>query len=449
MKVHSYPSEVLADSGESLTAGVADYVYMYPPRQAYRPLSCDPSAQISRSLASRQRVNLYLHVPFCRQLCHFCNLYTTTPGATSHAVHDRYVQQLIAELESYRSDIDGLEASTIYIGGGTPSLLAPELIRRIVDATLNSPVKVNLDICEIAIEVAPEHIDAESLLALRDAGVNRVNLGIQSTSAREVKAFGRRRKPGEDVERLRDAVNVGFRNVCADLIYGLDGQTDASWEASLQEVVAVRPATICCYALTRRPLTGYARGGAAGNGHLQILRRYDIAATLLRLAGYKQETHVRWSVDGGGYLQKQYHWAMENVLGIGAGARSYLWDVDLRNGYSIVNRQEVLNRYLDHDFKAGRIHTDGFEMTDDERRRKFIVLGLGHLDLQRYQNYFASSPLDDFPGILELLERRSLIKISNSQIELTPSGWRHRDPIVQLFFSEEVRTRLRQFTYVE
>jgi oxygen-independent coproporphyrinogen III oxidase len=446
VKLQSSIKDALAESGEKLTSGVVDYVYMYPPRQAYRTLERDTSQPIAISLASRPKVNLYLHVPFCRQLCHFCNLYSTTQGPT---VYEPYVKQLLAELETYRDDIENLEISTVYIGGGTPSLLEPRLIKTLVDAALNSSVHVRPESCEIALEVAPEHIDAKTLFALRDAGINRVNLGVQSTSASEVTSFGRRRSIREDIDRLSDAMEVGFRNVCADLIYGLAGQTNISWEASLNAVIGVRPTTICCYALTNRPYTGYAHQGGVNNSSSQILQRYDIAVKLLGQAGYKQETHVRWSIEGGGYLQKQYHWAMENVLGIGAGARSYLWDIDLRNGYSILDRKSVLNSYLAHDFKTRRFHREGFTMTDDERRRKFIVLGLGHLDLGRYYAYFKSTPKKDFPEIFDLLDRRKLIEISESRVSLTALGWRHRDPIAQLFFSETVRARLNEFTYLE
>lgn len=446
MKLHSTVVDALSDAGEEFTSGVADYVYMYPPRQAYYALDSAPTQRIARSLASGRTVNLYFHVPFCRQLCHFCNLYSTTRGPT---LYEPYVRQLVAELQTYREDIKGLEVSSIYIGGGTPSLLEPRLIKLILDSAMGCTGQIRLDSCEVALEVAPEHIDASTLAELHDAGINRVNLGVQSTSPDEVVSFGRRRTFREDVDRIKDAINVGFRNVCADLIYGLAGQTDSSWEDSLRAIIAVRPATICCYALTRRPYTGYAYAGVENNSPAQVLRRYDIAVGMLRRAGYKQETHVRWSVDAGGYLQKQYHWGMKNVLGIGAGARSYLWDIDVRNGYSIVNRGGVLNSYLAHDFTQGRFHRDGFVMNDDERRRKFVILGLGNLDLLRYRDYFSTTPFEDFADIMTVLTRRKLIETSESNISLSPKGWRHRDSIVQLFFSEDVRMKLKEFTYLE
>src|SRR6202021_2926453 len=107
---------------------------------------------------------------------------------------------------------------------------------------------------------------------------------------------------------------------------------------------------------------------------------YYIACQELERAGYAQETHVRWISDGGGYLQKEYHWGLQSLLGLGAGARSYFWDVDLRNGYSLKTRQTALKTYLNSTGLGWQASPQGYLMPEEERQRKAVILGIHSLD---------------------------------------------------------------------
>ncbi|MEA2901692.1 MAG: hypothetical protein QOH36_1579 [Actinomycetota bacterium] len=428
----------------------ADYIYMYPPRQAYRPLEdfSEDSlpAMMSRSIQRDKRLNLYVHIPFCRQICGFCNLYTTT--VRSHDVFVDYIAAVESQAVLYRDTVgDGYSIPTVYFGGGTPTILPVEVLAGLMAALRE--LWPNWEVAaEIAVEVDPQTVDLSSLSALRDVGFNRVNLGLQSRSASELKIIGRRYGPDEQAERVREAMSVGFGNVCVDLIYGLPGQSQETWESSVVECIELYPQTICCYPLTLRPFTGFARRTIRPASGMSY-DMWNFADQALRASGYFRQSHVRWARDGGGYKQKELHWGMENLLGLGAGARSYLWEIDLRSGYSVVDRNGALTNFLQVRSPADYIPKEGFVMNPDERLRKAIVLGILNLDLDGCEALLGFDPMEVFPVEFAGLCERGYLAVDSGVASLTQTGARYRDLIVQLFISETVRRRVEEFDYDE
>jgi oxygen-independent coproporphyrinogen-3 oxidase len=429
----------------------ADYVYMYPPRQAYRPfdsnaLSVVPEL-VGSSLARFDELNLYVHVPFCRQICSFCNLYSTNDLRRNL---QGYVDAVLREAAQLARLADRKRIQTLYLGGGTPSILTPaqieQLITRLLALFSSAPHQIP---AETALEVDPATVDIAKLRDIRSAGVNRINLGYQSLVQREVIHLGRKRSERAGLQLLEDALSVGFDNVCVDLIYGLEQQTDDNWCASVEQVAASGPPTICAYALTLRPFTGYHRRGYTDVGGGVLYRRFEIADRLLKAAGYRRETPVRWVKGGGGYLQKSNHWGMQNILGFGAGARSYLWDVDFRNGYSVRSRSSTLDKYLDAVSQGQLPASDGYLMSPEERMIKAAALNVHFLDRHWYTELFGADPLAVFGREFAVLASLGLCSIEEGQITLTESGNKYRDLIAQCFFSSEVQLRLERFDYNE
>ena len=155
----------------------ADYVYAYPPRQTYHPINRDTAHQaIAASLRPGSPLNLYIHVPFCRQICFYCNLYAVAGRHSDD--HENYVDLVERELNLW--DLTDQQAlSTVYIGGGTPSLLRPDLIMRLLDAAATAAGRDLTSVAEVALEVAPDTVTATKLIEFRDAGINRINLGVR------------------------------------------------------------------------------------------------------------------------------------------------------------------------------------------------------------------------------------------------------------------------------
>lgn len=429
----------------------SDYVYMYPPRQAYRTFTDDESGRlrniVSTSLARFDDLNIYVHVPFCRQICSFCNLF----AVSGHLQElDSYVDAIIAEAERYTGITEPKSVQTLYLGGGTPSILRPAQLERLISSLLRllaaSPDEIPP---ETALEVDPATVDVQKLRDIRAAGVNRVNLGYQSMVQDEVSRFGRDRPFEAGLGLLEQALGVGFDNVCVDLIYGLEGQTDENWRRSVDQVAAIGPPTVCAYALTLRPFTGYSRRGYAELDGAMLYRRYDLADETLRAAGYRRENHVRWVRDDGGYVQKVNHWSLRNVLGLGAGARSYLWGVDLRNGYSVRSRARPLRDYLRRVGEGASPVTDGYVMTAQERSRKAMMLNLVSLDRRWFADLVGGDPVEVFANEVAAIAELGLCTTGSSRIVLTDEGIKYRDLIVQSLFSPDVRERVRRFDYAE
>jgi oxygen-independent coproporphyrinogen-3 oxidase len=425
----------------------ADYVYMYPPRQAYRPVDgAVLEKRIDSSLRQARSLDLYLHFPFCRQICSFCNLYAVV--STNPDVFSDYVDVLLQECRAYAPLLHGKTVDTLYLGGGTPSQIEPPLFERLFEKLQSEYGFSVAEVEEVALEVAPDTVTDGRMKGYVDAGINRVNLGVQSAADAELHGIGRRHGAELSLGAVETALAAGFRNVCVDLIYGLEGQNFDSWRRSVDAVVGLDPPTVCAYPLTLRPWTGFSARGYNAIDRPEQLAKYEYVDSALQAAGYRQETHVRWAKGPhGGYLQKENHWTMGSMVGLGAGARSYLWEVDYRNGYSARHRVRVLREWRRDVLARGHGRIDGFLMSEDERRRKAIVLGLHHLDLAGFEQVFGQSPLSLFSREFDQLVEGGFGVLEGSRFRLTSEGMAHRDILVQPFISERVRRLCEDLDY--
>jgi oxygen-independent coproporphyrinogen III oxidase len=427
-----------------------DYIYMYPPRQAYYPM---PNGWLTGLVAeslektSALPLNLYLHYPFCRQICGFCNLYSVVarPGEP----FAEYVDLLGREMRHYSALTEGRPIDTIYLGGGTPSILPVAELDRSLSLIEKTFLVDRRNVAEVAIEVAPDTVNKDRLKQFSDIGINRINLGLQTTSDASLHQIGRRHGFSAVSQVIYDAMNCGFDNVCIDLIYGLPQQTVDQWRTIVDDALAFRAPTICAYPLTLRPNTGFAHRTIQLSGSAQYLK-YEIARQKFGDAGYTQETHVRYIEPAkGGYRQKQNHWAGQDVLGIGAGARGYLRDCDYRNGYSIRRRRDALDAYYEQASGGEWVAMSGFYLNTDERMRRRVILGLLALNRDHFRTEFAVDVVDVFSEQFDCLKRLDLVVIDQDRIYLTDRGRKYRDLIVQLFFSGEVWKRIADFDYME
>ncbi len=425
----------------------ADYIYMYPPRQCYYPLAGPSHTDlIADSLIRDETVNLYFHFPFCRQICSFCNLFAIAMQSTDAT--DAYVDALALEVDHYSRYLVGKKVDTLYLGGGTPSLMSPSLFKRLF-RHLHHRIGCDIHtIPEVALEVAPDTVEQCTFEDFRNIGVNRVNLGVQSMSSAELGGIGRRHGRERPIQAIETLKKIGFSNICVDLIYGLQGQTTEAWTSSVQTVAQFQPDTICCYPLTLRPKTGYAVRGYQNLSGPRQYEKYQVARDTLIARGYRAETHVRYVLnEHGGYRQKANHWSLQNLVGFGAGARSYLWHADHRNGYSAQHRRAVFKEYLANIAARGHGLIDGFVMDEDERRRKAVILGLISLDRRWFRGVFGKDACFFFPTEMQILVDLGLLQVTQESYALTETGLRYRDLVVQLFFSDRVRRRLSQFEY--
>jgi len=280
------------------------------------------------------KLGVYIQVPFCRTKCTYCNFHTGVVPARRFAP---YVEALCREIRSHSSLRGapgvslpaGLTVDSVYIGGGTPSLLEPRLLGEILQAIRNS-FSCALD--EVTLEADPETIEAEKAADWAASGINRISFGVQSFIDDELKSAGRRHRAADVYQGVGMLRNLGFANISFDLIAGLPKQTEASWGRSLEELIALSPEHVSTYImeidegsrLGLEVLEGGSRYSARELPSEELMADfYALAQRELRSAGYQQYEISNWAKPGFPSRHNLKYWRREPYLGFGAGAHSF------------------------------------------------------------------------------------------------------------------------------
>jgi len=270
-------------------------------------------------------LGIYIQVPFCQTKCTYCNFHT---GVVSRDRHQPYAEAVCREIAKSAGTLHA-PVDTVYVGGGTPSLLDPAHLARLME-TLHS--SFNLELPEATLEADPETITHEKASAWVAAGFNRISLGSQSFDDRELKAAGRMHRR-DDIFRAIDSLRAaGIRNISMDLIAGLPHQTPESWDESVNELLRIRPEHVSVYMLEidegsrlgRESLAGGSRYGArAIPDDDTIADFYESARQRLVSAGYEHYEISNWALPGYRSRHNLKYWRREPYLGFGAGAHSF------------------------------------------------------------------------------------------------------------------------------
>lgn len=276
---------------------------------------------------------LYIHIPFCRRVCPYCdfNVY-----ARQEVLIPAYLNALQRELLLWADEYGPGPVQTIYLGGGTPSLLEPKQVATLLDAVAKSFDLVGE--VEITLEANPETVDRAKLQGYRSAGVNRLSLGVQTLAPHGLKVLGRAHRPETPRAAYRMARAAGFENVNLDLIYGWPGQTHQDWLTDLNTVLAWQPEHLSLYALTIEPGTPYERGVRRGILCLPddetVALFAELAMDRLAQEGYEHYEISNWarSMDWRS-RHNQIYWRNGWYIGVGAGAHAYLAGVHSVNEY--------------------------------------------------------------------------------------------------------------------
>jgi oxygen-independent coproporphyrinogen-3 oxidase len=264
---------------------------------------------------------LYIHIPFCAQRCAYCDFYKSTDPVMLSA----YSEAVTREMEYRRVFFESGRLDTIYIGGGTPSLLAPEALQTLLDAA--GRIWDCKELKEVTLEANPEDLTDEYIARLADTGFNRLSIGVQSFDDGLLQMMNRR----HSAERARQAVvaaqEAGFGNIIIDLIYGIPTMTQAQWEQSLDEAVGLGVQHISAYHLTIEPATAFGRMATAGKiaaiPESESERQYAILRRKLVAAGFEQYEISNFARPGFRAIHNSGYWSGEPYLGIGPSAHSY------------------------------------------------------------------------------------------------------------------------------
>jgi oxygen-independent coproporphyrinogen III oxidase len=341
--------------------------------------------------------HLYLHVPFCGHRCGYCDFVTVTGHAD---LHERYVNALICELEREQP-----APRTIFIGGGTPSLLSDDLLARLLAA---------LPGCEeLTIECNPETITPSKARVLVDGRVSRVSLGAQSFQPHLLAALERRTAPARVLDAVAVLREAGVSNLNLDLMFGVPGQTPADLEGDLDHVLSVRPEHVSYYELEAKPGTRFThRHGAELAAQSDALEsHYETVVKTLRGAGYRWYETANFCRDGRRSLHNLGYWEGRDYLGLGVGAVS-------TRGLVRTRTLPSLPRYLEA-VEAGRVPPSRTELlTPSERGSERVMLGL------RLDGPLALAGLEDVidPDQLARMRRAGMVDGDDSTISLSERG---------------------------
>jgi len=280
-------------------------------------------------------LSLYVHIPFCELKCSYCDF---NSYAGLEELMAPYVEALAVEARLWSRLLGRPPVGTLFLGGGTPSLLPLPMLGRLLEALRDAfPFRPD---CETTLEANPGTVDAEYLRGLVALGVDRLSLGVQSFHDDELRALDRLHSASEAEEAYRQARRAGFRSVNLDLIYGLPGQPLERWQATLERAIALGPDHLSLYALTVEEGTklahDVARGVAPAPDPDVQADMYEWSSERLAAAGYEHYEISNWARPGHRCRHNLAYWQCRPYLGLGAGAHSCLpwgdgwcrfWDV--------------------------------------------------------------------------------------------------------------------------
>jgi coproporphyrinogen III oxidase-like Fe-S oxidoreductase len=420
------------------------YLYAYPHKTAYRRLEPRP---LLRDVWAGERQDAlfgYVHLPFCEMRCGFCNLFTRAnpPDEQVRA----YLSQLRRQARQVRSSLaTGASFARLAIGGGTPTYLtAPELTE-----LFGILFELGTAGVPLSVETSPATATADRLAVLAAHGTTRISIGVQSFLDTEARAAGRPQRLDEvraALDAIRDS-RIPVLNV--DLIYGIDGQTPATWQHSLEEALRWRPEELYLYPLYVRPLTGLGRRSATrADWDRDRLALYRQAVEVLTGAGYVQHSMRQFrradaSVpDGPDYCCQD-----DGMVGLGCGARSYTSDLHYSFDYAVgvSEVRAVIDDFLsrpDGDFRFAEF---GFRLDAVEQRRRWLLkslLRVDGVDGVAYLGRFGSDFTADFPQLSTLADCGWL---DSSGSALTADGLAHSDAIGPWLVSGTVRAAMEAY----
>ena len=267
-----------------------------------------------------QMAGIYIHIPFCRKACHYCNFHFSTSLGKAEAV----VNSIIKEIGIRSSEMKE-EVQTIYFGGGTPSILATATIENMLDA-----IKTNYSVSsnpEITLEANPDDITAEKTMAWKQMGINRFSIGVQSFADENLRWMNRAHDASQSIQCIQTIRDVGFENFSIDLIYGTPGQTQEGWIKDLEKAIELKIPHLSCYALTVEE--GTALHHLIGSGKKEKIsadeqaERFEALVQLSSLAGYSHYEISNLALPGKESRHNSAYWEGKPYLGFGPSAHSF------------------------------------------------------------------------------------------------------------------------------
>lgn len=366
---------------------------------------------------AEKELSIYVHIPFCVQKCLYCD-FLSAPA--SNEVRARYVARLVREIREESESYVNYKVKTIFIGGGTPSVLEPAQITEVMNS-LRESFLLEKD-CEITIEVNPGICSKERAEAWKNAGINRVSIGLQSLEDMELKALGRIHSADEFYETYEELVKTGFNNINIDLMTAIPGQTMESCCKTLRAVTTLNPAPvhISAYSLIIEEGTPFSENTPVLPDEDTEREMYKITNDILFGSGYQRYEISNYAKPGFACRHNKVYWQRGNYAGFGIGAASLVENVRFSNGRD-------LKRYLEN----GPVKENRQELSLQEQMEEFMFLGLRMtqgVSERKFQGLFGKTIDQVYPGIVDKHIKNGLLRRvfdmieGEERIELTDYG---------------------------
>ena len=368
------------------------------------------------------RAGVYIHIPFCRSRCSYCDFAT---GAFDAPLAGRYVRVVTDEIGAFKlpaGNVAAAEVDTIYLGGGTPSLLAPAQVEQLLAAVRKRFIVANG--AEVTMELNPGTVTPDSLRAFRAAGVNRASFGLQTFDDEALRRLGRTHTAADARQTFQNLRTAGFDNISFDLIAGLPGQTLPDWSRNLDEALALQPEHLSLYLLEVHegtPLAEQLRRGMWPEPDADVaVEMYQLLFARTATAGYEHYEISNFCRPDRESRHNLKYWTNQPYYGFGCSAHSY-------DGTSLrwANERDTA-RYVEL-IAAGRgAVVETTELNLREASSEALFLGLRLLtrgvDLRQHQTQFGADVRAAYADDLARFTEAGLIEISNDVLRLTRSG---------------------------
>lgn len=362
------------------------------------------------------KISLYIHIPFCAQKCLYCDF---PSFARKDHLRKAYIEALNKEIISLREKHNNLEINTIFIGGGTPSVLEADEL----ECLLKEVVKLNMaKEVEYSMECNPGNLTEEKLEVMKKYGVNRISMGLQAKQDNLLKGLGRIHNYKTFKENFLLAKKVGFNNINVDLMFGLPNQSLNEWEETLREIISLEPAHISAYSLIIEEGTAFYN--LYENDKLKLpteeeeRKMYHLAKKILEENGFNQYEISNYAKEGKECRHNLAYWNMDNWIGVGSAAASYI------NGKRIKNISSV-EEYINSIKDKGEAVEEIINNSKNDNMEEFMFMGLrkiNGIDENEFKNRFSMNINDVYGEILNKYIGEGLLIRESGRIFLSEKG---------------------------
>ena len=376
-----------------------------------------------------KEISLYIHIPFCKQRCFYCDFPTF---AGKEKFREDYIKALVKEIEEKCSDY---LIKTIFIGGGTPSYLEENELEKL----LITVSKLNLSSkLEYSMECNPGTVNENKLKIMKKYGINRISFGLQSCNDNLLKKIGRIHTLEEFLENYNLARKVGFDNINVDLMYGLPNLTIKDWKKTLEKICELKPEHISAYSLIIEEGTAFYKLYEKDKLELpsedeeRIMDK--ITKDILKANGYHQYEISNFALDGKECEHNKVYWSLDEYIGVGSASSSYI------DGYRFANTSNI-NDYIEKISSNVSVVIDKYENSIEDEMEEFVFMGLrmvSGIDLLKFKKKFGVDINSIYKEVIEKNIKDRLLVVEENKMFLTTKGMELSNSVMSDFILDKL-----------